>query len=111
MRRLLFCCLTSIALYLIGFAFVLHSPLSVGLIRLEMQQKLARGSRLPSPKIVMLTGSNAPHSHSCRVIGSTLHLPCENAGIAVGLSLDDLFARWAPLLHRGDIVYFPMQIQ
>ncbi len=111
MRRLFFCCVTSIALYLIVFAFVLHRPLSVGLIRLEMQQKLARGGRLPSPKIVILAGSNAPYSHSCRVIGAMLHLPCENAGTAVGFSLDDLFARWAPLLHRGDIVYLPMEIQ
>jgi hypothetical protein len=111
MRRLLLCCCISIALYLTSFALVLDRPLSLGLIRLEMQQKLARGARLPSPKIVILAGSNGPYSHSCRVIGAMLHLPCENAGIAVGFSLDDLFARWAPLLHRGDIVYLPMETQ
>ena len=40
-----------------------------------------------------------------------LNLPCENAGIAVGIGLDDLFARYAPLLHRGDIIYMPMELQ
>jgi hypothetical protein len=111
MRRLLLCCCISVALYLASFAFVLNRPLSLGMIRLEMQQKLARGARLPAPKIVILAGSNAPYSHSCRVIGAMLQMPCENAGIAVGFSLDDLFARWRPLLHRGDIVYLPMEIQ
>ena len=111
MRRLFFCCLVSIGLYWVAFACILHRPLSVGLIRLEMHQKLARGARLPSPKIVILAGSNGPYSHSCWVIGLMLHVPCENAGVAVGYSLDDLFARWAPLLHRGDIVYLPMEVQ
>ena len=111
MRRLVICCLLSLTLYFIAFTSILHRPLSLGLIRLEMHQKLARGARLPSPKIVILAGSNAPYSHSCFVIGAMLHLPCENAGVAVGISLDDLFARWAPLLHRGDIVYLPMEVQ
>jgi len=111
MRRLILCAAASLALYFAAFAFVLHRPLSVGLLRLEMDQKLARGARLPSPKLVILAGSNAPFSHSCRVIGAMLALPCENGGVAVGIGLDDLFARWAPLLHRGDIAYLPIEIQ
>ncbi|HET9146948.1 MAG TPA: hypothetical protein VFN77_02750 [Acetobacteraceae bacterium] len=111
MKRLVFCCLASLALYWAGFAWVLDRPLSLGLLRVEMQQKLARGARLPSPKLVILAGSNAPYSHSCAVIGAMLRLPCENAGVAVGIGLDDLFARWTPLLHRGDILYLPMEVQ
>ncbi|MGC9269112.1 hypothetical protein [Acidiphilium sp.] len=111
MRRLILCAAASLALYFAAFAFVLHRPLSVGLLRMEMDQKLARGARLPSPKLVILAGSNAPFSHSCRVIGAMLNLPCENGGVAVGIGLDDLFARWSPLLHRGDIAYLPMEIQ
>jgi hypothetical protein len=111
MKRLVLCCLASLALYGVVFAWVLDRPLSLGLLRLEMQQKLARGARLPSPKLVILAGSNAPYSHSCAVIGAMLRLPCENAGVAVGIGLDDLFARWAPLLHRGDIIYLPMEVQ
>jgi hypothetical protein len=38
-----------------------------------------------------------------------LNLPCENAGIAVGIGLDDLFAQYEPSLHQGDIVYMPME--
>jgi hypothetical protein len=111
MKRLVLCCLASLALYGMVFAWVLDRPLSLGLLRLEMQQKLARGARLPSPKLVILAGSNAPYSHSCAVIGAMLRLSCENAGVAVGIGLDDLFARWAPLLHRGDILYLPMEVQ
>ena len=32
-----------------------------------------------------------------------------NAGVAVGIGLDYLFARWRPLLHPGDIVYLPLE--
>lgn len=111
MRRLILCAIVSLALYLAAFAFVLGRPLSVGLLRLEMAGKLARGAALPSPKLVILAGSNAPYSHSCRVIGAMLGVACENGGVAVGIGLDDLFARWAPLLHRGDIVYLPMEVE
>lgn len=111
MRRLFCVAFASLALYFAAFAFVLDRPLSLGLLRLEMHQKLLRGAALPSPKLVILAGSNAPFSHSCRVIGEMLALPCENGGIAVGIGLDDLFLRWLPLLHRGDIAYLPMEVQ
>ncbi len=111
MRRLLLCAIASLALYLASFAFLLDRPLSLGLLRLEMREKLARGAALPSPKLVILAGSNGPYSHSCRVMGATLGVRCENGGIAVGIGLDDLFRRWLPLLHRGDIAYLPMEVQ
>lgn len=111
MRRLILCGLASLGLYFATFGLVLDRPLSLGLLRLEMRQKLARGARLASPKLVILAGSNGPFSHSCRVIGVMLRMPCENAGIAVGVGLDDLFARWAALLRPGDVVYLPMEVQ
>jgi hypothetical protein len=111
MRRILSACALSIALYLLVFAVLVDRPLSLGLLRLEISQKTDRLAALPSPKLVIIAGSNGPYSHSCVVIGSMLDLPCENAGIAVGIGLDDLFARYAPLLHDGDIVYMPMELQ
>lgn len=111
MRRVLLCCAASLALYWMAFAYLLDRPLSLGFLRLEMQQKLARGAQLTSPKLVILAGSNGPYSHSCAVIGTMLRIPCENAGVAVGIGLDDLFYRWAQRLRRGDIVYLPMEIQ
>jgi hypothetical protein len=45
------------------------------------------------------------------VIGEMLAMPCENAGIAVGIGLDDIFIRYLPLLHAGDVVYMPMELQ
>jgi hypothetical protein len=78
-------------------------------LHLEIQEKDERMARLPTPKLVILAGSNGPYSHSCAVIGSMLNLPCENAGIAVGIGLDDLFAIYGPKLHAGDIVYMPLE--
>jgi hypothetical protein len=111
MRRLLRNVVLSLLLYLLVFGALTDRPLSLGLLRLELQQKTARLASLPSPKLVILAGSNGPYSHSCAVIGAMLALPCENAGIAVGIGLDDLFLRYEPLLRRGDIVYMPMELE
>ncbi|GLR66204.1 hypothetical protein GCM10010909_08830 [Acidocella aquatica] len=111
MRRIITSCFLSLVIYVIIFAGVVDRPLSLGLLDREIVQKTARLAALPSPKLVILAGSNGPYSHSCAVIGAMLNLPCENAGIAVGIGLDDLFIRYAPLLHTGDVLYMPMELQ
>ncbi|MDE1906950.1 MAG: hypothetical protein KGH75_10935 [Rhodospirillales bacterium] len=111
MRRLLLCAAASVALYLVLFGLVLERPLSLEPLGLEMAQKDARLAALPSPKLVILAGPNGPYSHSCAVMGKMLHMPCENAGIAVGMGLDEIFARYAPALHAGDVVYMPMELE
>jgi hypothetical protein len=102
-------CIISVLVYALVFGLVLDRPLSLGLLRMEIQQKAERLAKLPTPKLVILAGSNGPYSHSCAVIGSMLNLPCENAGIAVGIGLDFLTRRYGPSLRAGDIVYMPME--
>lgn len=111
MWRLLTLCCLSLMIYWTVFAILADMPLSLGVLRLELVQKTARLAELPSPKLVVLAGSNGPYSHSCLVLSAMLTMPCENAGIAVGIGLDDIFARYEPLLHAGDIVYMPMELQ
>lgn len=60
-------------------------------------------------KLVILAGSGGPYSHRCETIEPILGLPCVNAGVAVGIGLDYLFARWQPLLRPGDVVYLPLE--
>jgi hypothetical protein len=62
-----------------------------------------------APKLVILAGSNGPYSHRCAIMAVIVDRPCINAGVAVGVGLDYLFARWQPLLHPGDIVYLPLE--
>ncbi len=107
--RLLAACLTSLLLYVGLFASVLDRPLSRGLLRHEIAVKLARGAALHGPKLVILAGSNGPYSHRCQTMEPILHRSCVNGGVAVGIGLDYLFARWKPLLRPGDEVYLPME--
>lgn len=111
MRRLLKLCGLSLLVYLVVFAMLVDRPLSLGVLRLELLQKAARLATLPSPKLVILAGSNGPYSHSCVVFTAMLNMPCENAGIAVGIGLDDIFARYEPSLRAEDVVYMPMELQ
>jgi hypothetical protein len=111
MRRLLKLCGLSLLVYLAVFSMMVDRPLSLGVLRLELLRKTAVLAALPSPKLVVLAGSNGPYSHSCVVISAMLNMPCENAGIAVGVGLDDLFVRYEPSLHAGDVIYMPMELQ
>jgi hypothetical protein len=103
--------LGAIGLYVLAFACVLDRPLSLGTLRRALDAKLAYAAALPTPKLVILAGSNALFSHSCAIIGGMLRLPCVNGGVALGLGLDYQFALWRPLLAAGDIVYMPMELQ
>ncbi len=107
--RLLLACTASLLLYFTLFGAILDRPLSYGYLRHEIDARLARGATVEGQKLVILAGSNGPYSHRCATIGPLLHLPCVNAGVAVGIGLDYLFLRWHPLLHPGDVVYMPME--
>ncbi len=109
MKRLVAACLVSLALYATLFGGVLDRPLSLGFLREEIGAKLARGAAIGGPKLAILAGSNGPYSHRCEVIEPIVRMPCVNAGVAVGIGLDYLFARWRTLLHLGDVVYLPME--
>jgi len=109
MPRLLFACAASLVFYAAAFGFVLDRPLSLGQPRTELDSKLARGAAIQGPKLVILAGSNGPYSHRCEAMEPILGMPCVNAGVAVGIGLDYLFARWEPLLHPGDVVYLPLE--
>jgi hypothetical protein len=109
MKRLAAACLLSLTLYATLFGGILDRPLSLGFLRAEIDAKLARGAAISGPKLVILAGSNGPYSHRCEVIEPIVHMPCVNGGVAVGVGLDYLFARWRPLLHPGDAVYMPME--
>jgi hypothetical protein len=109
MRRLALACAASILLYALAFGLLLDRPLSHGFLRDRMEAKLARGAALMEPKLVIIAGSNGPYSHRCEAMEPILRRPCVNAGVAVGIGLDTLFARWKPLLRPGDIVYLPLE--
>jgi hypothetical protein len=109
MRRILTACAASLLLYNVLFAFVLDRPLTLGALRARIEASLAHGAAIAGPKLIILAGSNGPYSHRCAVIEPIVGRPCVNAGVAVGVGLDYLFARWKPLLHPDDIVYLPLE--
>lgn len=109
MRRIMAACAASLLLYNVLFACVLDRPLTLGALRARIEANLAYGAAIAGPKLVILAGSNGPYSHRCQIIAPLIGRPCVNAGVAVGVGLDYLFARWQPLLHPGDIVYLPLE--
>ncbi len=109
MPRLLLACLTSLLLYALAFGVLLDRPLSYGFLRQQIDAKLAHAATISGPKLVILAGSNGPYSHRCEIIEPLIGIACVNGGVAVGIGLDYLFARWRAALHAGDTVYLPME--
>ena len=109
LRRLLAACLASLVTYAVLFGCVLDRPLAYGFLEAQIDAKLARAAAIERPKLVILAGSNAPYSHRCKLIEAVLNMPCVNGGVAVGIGLDYLFARWRDRLRPGDVVYLPME--
>jgi hypothetical protein len=107
--RLLSACLASLLLYALVFGCILDRPLALGFLRQQIDAKLARAAAIDGPKLVILAGSNGPYSHRCEIIEPILGMPCVNGGVAVGIGLDYLFARWQHVLRAGDTVYLPME--
>jgi hypothetical protein len=99
----------SLVLYAAAFGLLLDRPLSLGFLQAQIEAKLARARSIQGRKLVILAGSNGPYSHRCEIIEPISGIPCVNGGVAVGIGLDYLFARWKPLLHPGDLVYLPME--
>jgi alginate O-acetyltransferase complex protein AlgI len=102
-------CLSSLAIYGLAFAFVLDRPLTLGALRARIEANLAYGATIHQPKLVILAGSNGPFSHRCETIAPMIGRPCVNAGVAVGVGLDYLCARWKRILQPGDMVYMPLE--
>jgi hypothetical protein len=107
--RLLRACAASLLLYALVFGCVLDRPLSLGFLQHQLDAKLAHAASLDGRKLLILAGSNGPYSHRCQVIEPIVAMPCVNGGIAVGIGLDYLFARWQTRLRPGDVVYLPME--
>ena len=109
MTRLGVTCLASVLFYLIAFGLILDRPLSTGFLHAQIEHRLARAAALDSPKLIILAGSGAAYSLRCEVIEPIVRMPCVNGGVAVGIGLDYLFARWQPLLRPGDTVFLPLE--
>ena len=62
MRRLAIACGLSLLFYTVAFALGLDRPLSLGSLRAQLDAKLARGSAIDGPKLVIIAGSNGPYS-------------------------------------------------
>ena len=109
LAKLIAACLGSLVLYGLVFGFLVHKPLTVGVIDDLLRLKEDYAARVGSPKLIIFAGSNARFSHRCQTIEPLLAMPCVNFGVGRGIGLDYLFDRLEPLLRPGDIVYMPLE--
>lgn len=98
----------SMVVYLAVFS-VVQRPLTVGEVARQLGERLSYARTLPSPKLMIFAGSNGRYSHDCAALTAALALPCVNGSIGVGIGLDFQLDAWREHLHRGDLVYMPLE--
>jgi len=99
----------SLLLYAVIFIFIVHKPLTVGVMQGYYANKLSYLEDIDDSKIVLLAGSNGRFSHRCETMEPLLGMPCSNMSVSSDLSLDYQLDIIKPYLNPGDIVYLPLE--
>ena len=108
-KQLAFAALTSLLFYTGIFVFIVHKPLTVGVMQQYYANKLSYLESIDDRKIVLLAGSNGRFSHRCETMEPLLGMPCSNMSVSADLSLDYQLDIIKPYLNSGDIVYLPLE--
>jgi len=108
-KYLAFAASSSLLLYAVIFVFIVHKPLTVGVMQGYYANKLSYLEDIDDRKIVLLAGSNGRFSHRCETMELLLGMPCSNMSVSSDLSLDYQLDIIKPYLNAGDIVYLPLE--
>ena len=99
----------SLLVYAAIFVFIVHKPLTVGVMQGYYANKLLYLQGIDDSKIILLAGSNGRFSHRCETMEPLLGMPCSNMSVSADLSLDYQLDIIKPYLTPGDIVYLPLE--
>ena len=101
--------ISSCCLFAVCFMFFVRKPLTVGVRTEYLEKKLGYLESSPSPKLILLAGSNGRVSHRCETFEEILPIKCVNMSISADMSLDYQLAKIKPHLSANDIVYMPLE--
>jgi hypothetical protein len=66
-------------------------------------------SRIKSPKIIILSGSNGLYNIDAKKVEEELKIPCINFGLHAGMSLDWLLDIGRKIVQPGDVLILPLE--
>lgn len=96
--------------YVMFFCAQFNAPLRAEYwIRDEMILKKHLASRMPSPKIVIVSGSNGLFGLNSKMLSDYSGMPVVNATLHAGLPLDWLLHYANDIAKKGDIVILPLE--
>ena len=101
--------LASLAIYLVGFTFIVAKPLTVGFIRDAFELKDGYARSLAGTRVLVVAGSNGLFSHRCAAMEPILGRPCVNASITAELGLGYMLEFARRMAAPGDIIVMPLE--
>jgi hypothetical protein len=109
MARTLACILLSVTLYVVTFGFLVHKPISIGVMHDLYRAKIDYAAAIDRPKIVVSAGSSGLYGIRCELIEINLGIPCANMSLNLQMGMTGIleFARRAA--RPGDVVLLPLE--
>lgn len=103
----------ALAVYLGLFVLSLGKPASEGTVLLlaKYRFKESIANKLPSPRIMIVSGSNGLYGISARMIEDTTGVPTVNFATQVQVSLDYLLEKAKQNARPGDVLILPLEYE
>ncbi len=98
-----------IAAYLLLFATLVHKPLTLDIMGAYIDQKQRIMDATPSPRILILAGSNGRFSHSCEQIARDTGIACANLSTTASIGLKYQIDAYIDRMRPGDLLYLPLE--
>lgn len=98
-----------IAAYLLLFATLVHKPLTLDIMGAYIDQKQRIMDATPSPRILILAGSNGRFSHSCEQIARDTGIACANLSTTASIGLKYQIDSYIDRMRAGDLLYLPLE--
>ena len=111
-RSIIFGFLLGLIIFLLAVFYQIGAPTESSRWISEIYNiKSSIANSLTTPKLVIVSGSNALLGISCKMITQTSKVPCLNGGTNGGIALDYLLTRPRIWIKPGDLVLLPLEYE
>ena len=104
--------LISLMIFLLAVFYQIGAPTESSRWIYEIHQiKSSIAKSIKTPKLVIVSGSNAHFGISCKMIYTETGVPCVNGGTHAGLGIDYILSQARLWLKPGDLVLLPLEYE
>ena len=110
-KNILIAFILSLIFYVVVFSYVIHKPITIGIMRDYYDLKFDYLEKIDQRKIIVLAGSVGRFSIRCETIEVLTETPCSNMSLTIHMPIDYQFNLIKEYLNEGDLIYLPYEYE